>query len=156
MFGWIKSLFSMPQPSGPPQTIKSFGAQDPTINQEVVSADGYTLCIDNPQKGQTVRLFEFELPKVDQCMLTYRAHLKSEDLQGKAYLEMWVRVPGRGEFFSKGLHNTLSGTNDWASFEVPFYLKQGQNADLAKLNVVMEGPGRVWLKDIEILQTPLA
>ena len=35
---------------------------------------------------------------------------------------MWCRLPGRGEFFSKGLHNKVQGTTDWASYEIPFFL----------------------------------
>ena len=104
----------------------------------------------------TVRLFEVELTDIDNCMLTYRARLKSEDVLGRAFLEMWCRIPGRGEFFSKGFHNALKGTNDWASYEVPFYLKRGQQPDLVKLNLTVEGRAKVWLKDIELWHTGLA
>jgi len=92
---------------------------------------------------------------VEECMLTYRAQLKTKDVQGKAYLEMWCRLPGQGEFFSKGLHNAVKGTNDWASYEIPFYLKRGQKPDLVKLNLVIEGSGTIWIKDVQLLQTPL-
>jgi hypothetical protein len=81
--------------------------------------------------------------------------MKAADLQGRAYLEMWCRLPGRGEFFSKGLHDGVSGTTDWGSYEVPFRLLQGQRPDLIKLNVAVEGAGTVWIKDVELLQTPL-
>ena len=69
---------------------------------------------------------------------------------------MWCSFPGRGEFFSKGLHQTASGTADWARYEIPFYLKRGQTPELIKLNLVVEGRGVVWLKNIELLKTPLA
>jgi hypothetical protein len=68
---------------------------------------------------------------------------------------MWCRVPGHGEFFSKGLDQPIKGTTDWGSYEVPFYLKKDQRADLLKLNLVVEGPGSVGIKDIELLKTPL-
>jgi len=104
---------------------------------------------------QTIRLFEVADPGVEQCVLTYRAQLKTENVQGRAYLEMWCRVPGRGEFFSKGLHNAVNGTNDWASYEIPFYLKRGQRPDLVKLNLVVEGSGTMWIKGVQLLQTLL-
>jgi hypothetical protein len=107
------------------------------------------------QKAQTIRLFEVRDPQVEQCQLTYRAKIKTEGLAGRAYLEMWCCLLGRGEFFSKGLHQTVSGTTDWASFEIPFFLKKGEKPDLIKLNLVVEGMGKVWLKDIELLKTPL-
>ena len=61
----------------------------------------------------------------------------------------------QGEFFSKGLHHSVKGMTDWASYETPFYLMKGQRPDLIKLNLVFEGAGTVWIKDVELLQTPL-
>jgi hypothetical protein len=88
--------------------------------------------------------------------LTYRAELKAESLQGRGYLEMWCRLPGRGEFFSKGYQQAVSGTVNWSRYEIPFYLKRDQRPDLIKLNVVVEGQGTVWLRNVELLKTPLA
>src|SRR5262249_9659413 len=89
----------------------------------------------------------------DNGMITYRAQLKSEKVEDKAYLEMWCRIPGKGEFFSKGLVNPLQGTTGWASYEIPFFLEKGQEPDLLKLNLVFEGKGTIWIKDIEVLFT---
>jgi hypothetical protein len=89
-------------------------------------------------------------------MLTYRAEMKTEDLKGRAFLEMWCGLPGRGEFFSKGFQQAVSGTIGWSRYETPFYLKKGQKPDLIKLNLVIEGTGKVWLRHVELLQTPLA
>ena len=82
--------------------------------------------------------------------------MKSEALSGHAFLEMWCRLPGRGEFFSKGVNRPVKGTTDWASYEIPFYLKKGQRPDLITLNLVVEGTGKIWLKDIEVQKTPLS
>jgi hypothetical protein len=73
-------------------------------------------------------------------------------LQGKAYLEMWCRFPGQGEFFSRALNQTYSGSNEWSSTETPFILQQGQKPDLVRLNVVVEGTGTVWIDDIRLLK----
>jgi hypothetical protein len=81
--------------------------------------------------------------------------MKSEDLSGRAFLEMWCRLPGRGEFFSKGLNQAITGSSDWASYEIPFYLKKGQRPDLIKLNLVIEGRGTVSIRDVELLKAPL-
>ncbi len=155
MLQWMRNLFRSPQPIGPPRLIKRFDGSEATITEGVVaSAEGGWLV--DVSESQTVRLFEVELTDIDNCMLTYRARLKSEDVLGRAFLEMWCRIPGRGEFFSKGFHNALKGTNDWASYEVPFYLKRGQQPDLVKLNLTVEGRAKVWLKDIELWHTGLA
>jgi len=154
MFEWLKSLFKVPRPAGPPQELRSFTTSDPTLTLESIALKEGVWCV-NVAEQQTIRLFEIADPGVEECMLTYRAQLKTKDVQGKAYLEMWCRFPGRGEFFSKGLHNTVKGTSEWTSYEIPFYLKRGQKPDLVKLNVVVEGSGTIWIKDVQLLQTPL-
>jgi tRNA A-37 threonylcarbamoyl transferase component Bud32 len=142
------------EPAGPPQTIRLFHTSDGTITKDGVTVTDDAWQID-VQKPQTIRLFEVPDPQVEQCQLAYRAKIKTEGLAGRAYLEMWCCLLGRGEFFSKGLHQTVSGTTNWASFEIPFFLKKGEKPDLIKLNLVVEGMGKVWLKDIELLKTPL-
>ncbi|MGH8593197.1 MAG: hypothetical protein ACREV3_04890 [Gammaproteobacteria bacterium] len=106
MLQWIKSLFRPPQPVGPPQIIKRFDKSEATIAKDVVTSheDGWLVDV---AETQTVRLFDVEDPQVENGMLTYRAELKSDAVQGRSYLEMWCRIPGRGEFFSKGFHNAL-------------------------------------------------
>ena len=59
-----------------------------------------------------VPLFEIEKPGLEYTTLAYRARMKVSGVAGRAFLEMWVRVPGRGEFFSRGLEHPLSGTSD--------------------------------------------
>ena len=96
-----------------------------------------------------------ENPGVEHCLVTYRAKLKTENLTGQAYLEMWSRFPGKGEFFSRGLAHAVSGSNGWASYETPFILKKGEKPDLIKLNLVVKGAGKVWVKEVELLKGPL-
>jgi hypothetical protein len=50
---------------------------------------------------------------------------------------------------------SVQGTTRWANYEIPFYLKKGQRPDLIKLNLVVEGGGKIWIKEIELLKTPL-
>ena len=155
MLSWLKSLFSTPKPAGPPRTIRTFSVNEHTITLDGVRVDGESMRIDSTG-SRTVRLFDVNDPDVQQCVVTYRAEMKAEKLEGRAYLEMWCCFPGRGEFFSKGLHQPLSGTTDWGRYEIPFYLKRGETPDLIKLNLVVEGRGVVWLRKLELLQTPLA
>lgn len=154
MSGWFTSRRKVPEPTGPEEVVCAFRTSDPTLSKEGVTVEGDCWLID-PRGDQTVRLFELTVPDVDQCRLTYRAKLMSQGLTGRAYLEMWCRLPGRGEFFSRGLDQTVSGTVDWSSYETPFYLKKGQRADLLKLNLVIEGAGRVGIRDVEVIRTPL-
>jgi len=156
MLKWLKSRFVVPKPSGPPQVVRTFASNQPTLTQSGIQVENGAWQIDASAQEKTIRLFEVENPAVEQCLLSYRADLKAEGLQGRAFLEMWCRLPGSGEFFSKGYQQAVSGTVNWARYEITFYLKRDQKPDLIKLNVVVEGPGTVWLRDVELLKTPLA
>jgi hypothetical protein len=155
MLNWLKSNFSTPKPSGPPSTIRLFQTGDETLSKDTITVVQDCWVIDAKQ-AQTIRLFEIRNPDAEQCLVTYRATMKTEGLAGRAFLEMWCRLPGRGEFFSKGLNQAITGITGWASYEIPFNLKRGQRPDLIKLNLVIEGIGKVSLKDVQLLKTPLA
>jgi hypothetical protein len=126
-----------------------FGPDEKPLTRDGIAAedDGWRIEAKAPR---TVPLFEIAEPGVEDCQVIYRARLKTENMQGKAYLEMWCRFPGKGEFFSKGILNPVSGTTDWASYQTPFFLKKGERPDLIKLNVVIEGAGTLWIKDITV------
>jgi hypothetical protein len=156
MLNWLKSRFAGPKPAGPPQVLRVFAPDQPTITQIGIRVEHGAWHIDARAEEQKIRLFEVKNPAVEQCLLTYRAELKAEGLQGRAFLEMWCRLPGRGEFFSKGHQQAVSGTVNWARYEIPFYLRRGQKPELIKLNVVVEGQDTVWLRDVELLKTALA
>ena len=69
---------------------------------------------------------------------------------------MWVRIPRKGKYFARGLDGKVRGTNDWTLVEIPFYLETGQQqADMLSLNLILDGPGTVRLRDIEVLSTPI-
>jgi hypothetical protein len=103
----------------------------------------------------TVRLFEVSDVDAENARVIYQARLRTENVEGKVYLEMWCRFPGKGEFFSRGLQNPLSGTTGWVSAETPFFLKKGEKPDLIKLNIVIEGKGTVWIDDVRLMKGPL-
>ena len=147
-------MFKRPAPAGPSETLRSFTVSDRTITESGISADEGGWRIDAREAG-SVRLFELDEPDVERCLLTYRAELKAADLEGGAYLEMWCRFPDRGEFFSKGVQQKAKGTTGWSSYEVPFTLKAGERPDLIRLNVAFDGPGTLWVRNIELLRTPL-
>ena len=157
MFQWLRTLlggFRPPQPAGPERRILAIGPGEESLCGSARWVDG-ELKVSAAEAG-TLRLFEAPISGLDQCMITYRYRIKTEALRSSVYPEMWCRIPGMGEFFSRGLHLKMRGSNDWPSIQIPFYLKRGQTPDLLKLNLVCEGPAEVRLKEIEVLATPLA
>lgn len=152
MSNWLGRLLLQSKTGNPPVLVRRFSTSNPTLSGDPTVVEGNAWLV-NARGEQVVRLFEVADPGAEHCMLTYRATMKSENLEGRAFLEMWCRLPGRGEFFSKGLSQPLKGTTEWASCEIPFRLKKGQRPDSIKLNLAIEGRGKVWIKDIELLKT---
>jgi hypothetical protein len=102
-----------------------------------------------------VRLFETDDIDVENARLIYQARVKTDNVKGSAYLEMWCRFPGKGEFFSRGLDQKLKGDHDWTLLATPFFLRPGENPDKVRLNLVINGQGTVWIDDIRLLAVPL-
>jgi hypothetical protein len=119
------------------------------------SSDGDGSLRIDADKPQTVRLFETGDIDVETARLTYQAHVRTQGMDGQVYLEMWCHFPQKGEYFSRALHAPVTGTTDWVTQETPFFLKQGENPDNIKLNVVVNGTGTVWIDDVRLTRSPL-
>jgi hypothetical protein len=102
----------------------------------------------------TICLGEVQQLNIDNAQLIYRAKVKSEKLEGTAFLEMWCNV-GDGQYFSRDMNSVVTGTMDWTTLQTPFYLQPGQSAKKATLNIVINGKGTVWIDDVHLLKEPL-
>jgi hypothetical protein len=102
------------------------------------------------EEPMTVRLFETGDLDVEDARLLYAAQLRTEDVDGAVYLEMWCHFAGQGEYFSRAIGSALSGTQDWTMQETPFILQPGQNPDLIRLNLVIDGTGVVWIDSLRL------
>jgi len=120
-----------------------------------ISSDGNGSLRIEATEPTTIRLFETGDLNVENARLIYQARVRTASLKGQAYLEMWCHFSGRGEFFSRGLDQPLTGTTDWTTQQTPFFLKKGQNPDNIKLNLVINGKGTAWIDDIRLLKGPL-
>jgi hypothetical protein len=101
----------------------------------------------------TVCLGEVPGPDIEHAKLVYSAQVKS-DLDGTAFLEMWAHVGG-GQYFSKGMNDTVSQKTDWKTIQTPFLFQEGQKPDKVTLNLVIDGKGTVWIDDIVLSKEPL-
>jgi len=127
---------------------------DIQIDKEI-SHDGNGSLKISVSKPTVIRLYETGDLDIEKARLVYQAHLRTENVQGQVYLEMWCHFPGKGEFFSRGLQSPLSGTTNWTSSETPFFLKKGENPDNVKLNLVIDGKGTAWVDEIRLSKAPL-
>jgi hypothetical protein len=101
----------------------------------------------------TVCLGEVTGLDIENAKLVYTARVRSE-LKGTAFLEMWAHVGG-GQYFSKGMNDTIQGTSDWKTIRAPFMLQKGQRPDKITLNVVINGKGILWIDNIVLSREPL-
>lgn len=122
---------------------------------EEISSDGNGSLRITANEPVVIRLFETGDIDVEDARLTYRAKVRTQGVEGKAYLEMWCQFAGKGEYFSRDLGAPLTGTTEWSTEETPFFLKKGENPDNVKLNLVVNGSGTVWIDDIRLLSGPL-
>ena len=102
----------------------------------------------------TICLGQISALKIENTRLVYQAKVKSEELDGAAFLEMWCKV-GSGQYFSRGLTSTISGTQDWQTVSTAFILNKGQKAQTVTLNLVINGLGTVWIDDIQLVEKTL-
>jgi hypothetical protein len=125
-----------------------------TIDRQI-SSDGNGSLKIQASEPTTVRLFETGDIDIENARLIYQAHVRTENIEGQVYLEMWCHIAGLGDFFSRGLDRPLTGSTDWVREDTPFFLEAGQNPDNVKLNLVINGKGTVWIDDIRLLKGPL-
>jgi hypothetical protein len=101
----------------------------------------------------TVCLGEAAGIDIENAKLVYAARVKSE-LEGAAFLEMWAHVGG-GQYFSRGMNDTVKGKSDWKTIQTPFRFQKGQKPDKITLNIVINGQGTVWIDNIVLSKEAL-
>jgi hypothetical protein len=101
----------------------------------------------------TVRLAEVRTQGAEAVVLTYRGHLRTANLAGRAYLEMRCRIPGKGELVSSAPDASTIGTTDWATQVVRLSLGNEPVPRTVGLNVRIEGSGDVWVHNVLLAQS---
>ncbi len=84
----------------------------------------------------------------------YQARIRTEELEGQVYLEMWCQFDGKGDYFSRALHAPITGTSDWTTQQTVFLLRKGENPENIQLNLVIKGRGKAWIDDVRLTRGP--
>jgi hypothetical protein len=150
--GNMQQRWSPPGGVGTPTQIRAIQPSDPPLAPSA-RWQGSELFI-RAHEPSTKALFDIPLSNLEQCLITYRFQIQTDGNRTTVYPELWCRLPERGQFFSRGVDRKIRETKDWTPVEIPFYLANGQQADLLHLNLVFEQPGAVRIKDIEVLAAP--
>jgi len=122
------------------------------LNRTVDGNGSIKIIADQPK---VIHLYELKNIDIEDARLIYMANVKTENVNGRVYLEMWCKFNDLGEYFGRDLQSPLTGTNDWMEEESYFILKKMQNPDEVKLNIVIDGTGTVWIDDIRLIRAPL-
>jgi serine/threonine protein kinase len=104
-------------------------------------------------KTETFPLFGISKPEAFGCVLAYRAEIKTEDVQGQAYLELAAGMPDGTHSYSRSIHTPLKGSVDWTKCEAPL-LVEGRPQTL-QMNLVIQGGGTVWVRNVSLVARPL-
>jgi len=106
--------------------------------------------------GATHSLASLEAPGVGGPVYALRGRVRSQGVEGIAYLEMWSDFGERGRFFSRtqaaaGPMAGLSGDQEWREFLLPFFPEQ-MKPERLEINVVFPAGGKLWLDSLELVQ----
>lgn len=146
--------FAQPRPIGPAKLLRTAGAKDLPPISHAAKWQGEEL-LATAESPNTLRVWELAIETKDASRFECRFDLRSADLAGDVYPEMWCRVSGMGEAFSKGLQYRLTGDNDWISCVLPFYLKPGEFIENVRFQLVFSAAGSAAIRDVEFFETPL-
>ncbi len=125
------------------------------LSLDAEGCDGTPSLLVEASEPTVYQLYETGDIDVEGSLLIYTAKVRTHELEGDAMLEMWCVFEEMGEFFSRGMDSTLTGTKDWTELKTSFRLEAGQNPETVKLNLVVGGVGRVWIDDIKVMRAPL-
>ncbi len=130
------------------------------IDTEITTDNNGSLLI-NTDKTIKVELFEIDKEDFKNKRLTYKAQIRSEDLTGTedlrgiSYIELIAQFPDGEELISRGPRVPVSGTTDWRPAESVLYIDKGIAPENVKLNLIVEGQGKVWLDSVKLEAIPL-
>lgn len=130
-------------------------SQSGTRFDDDISYDGDGSLVISADHPEVINLYETGDIDIENAQLVYQAKVRTEGVTGNVFLEMWCNFPDKGEFFSRGLESTATGTTDWTTLETIFFLKKGENPDNVKLNIAVDGKGIVWIDDLRLIKRPL-
>ena len=125
---------------------------------------GEVLMLPCPQGERTrLSLLTLDQPAVGPPAYLLRGRVRYEHVKGQGYLELLNYFPEHPRpFFTRTLSDTgpqqsLEGTSDWRSFQLPFFvtgdqLTTPQAPTKLELNLAVPAGGLVYLGDLELVQ----
>lgn len=106
--------------------------------------------------GGRLRLYELDDVGPIGGRLVYTGFLRSRDLDGTAFLELWCRPAEDDPAFVRGIPTGVSGSSDWTPQVIGFTNPELCSGPVSvELNVVIQGGGTVWIDDLRLWSVPI-
>lgn len=134
--------------------LSSLAPLDASIPVEQVETPGGLAWRFDVGSSQTFRLIEHANPATGEAIITFRAEMRTEKLEGRAYLELQAAGPD-SVVPSRGYHHAMTASTDWKLVETPLVTPASPPLDKLLLSLVVEGKGAVSLRNLEIVVHPL-
>ncbi|HJU86021.1 MAG TPA: hypothetical protein VJ788_01465 [Gemmatimonadota bacterium] len=127
-------------------------AFDPDVSQD----GGGSLRVVTGKEGGRLRLYRLDDVRPVEGALVYTGFLKSQDLDGTGYFELWCHPAEGNAAFARGVPTGVSGSSDWKPQEVSFRRPETcSDPSFLELNVVIHGSGTVWIDNIRLWDVPV-
>ena len=84
-------------------------------------------------------------------MLLYQLDIKTEGLNGKVYPQISGVINGITKV-SDSYSENITGTSDWKTITAPLLVLNSKSVNNLILNLIIEGKGNIWVKNIKILR----
>jgi hypothetical protein len=116
---------------------------------KTVTADGNgSIKVEAAQNALVTVADQKDLSVAKDNTLWCTIKVKCAGVKQRAYLEMWCEVAEGKRAFSKGLDQTLHGDSEWTEIHLPMMVNGDFTVSRALVNVVIEGPGTVWVDQV--------
>jgi hypothetical protein len=129
---------------------------DAVFDRDVSQDGGGSLRVETGEEGGRLRLYRIDdLGPVEGALL-FTGFLKSQDLRGTGFFELWCHPVEGNPAFVRGLPRRVAGTSDWKPQELSFSQPaRCSNPTAVELNVVIQGAGTVWIDNLRLWDVPL-
>lgn len=130
----------------------------PKNDRARIEADG-TLVVEGGKGRTNTSLLVLEKPEVPSHHYRLVGRIKYEHVAGDGYVEMWNKIPDKGDFFSKTLAPSgplgkVTGTSDWRELQLPFFSEPNLLPERLTVNLVLPGAGKVWITPLTLQKAP--
>ncbi len=143
-----------PELPGGAKLLRAYAAPQDAPLAPGITADGGAWRVE-ATGAEPLALFEVPADLLcADCEIYLRAKLKSRSLSGRAFLQLVARLGYDQDFFYRDLIHTVHGTQGWTQAQVSCFVPPGPRARGLLLNLVPQGIGTLWIKDVEVHALP--